>query len=183
MRPILLAAAMIGAVSVLTSTDAAAQCRKNVNPAAERTPLAPPSEPTAVQGHKPQRPPAAQPSDARSTDPAADAAALTMKLDYERYAGTPGRSERPPAATAGLGRKTVKVAGRTRPLQVPAALPGRTKDVHSAAGRAPHTATGSWLRIQDSSLNAAGGAPSPRACRRRLASSSTMNGNAIDTLK
>src|SRR5262245_58702225 len=83
MRPILLAAAMVGAGSVLASADAMAQCSKAAIPLPEASLLAPAAEFSCEFKTASLNEAAGQPGATRGAGDG-DAATLALKLDYER---------------------------------------------------------------------------------------------------
>ena len=171
MRPILFAAAMIGAAS-LTTTYATAQCSVTSIPRPNPTLLTPPSEfncefKTSSRNEGPDQ---LQPSETRGqTDPGAEAAALVAKLDYERqcyrHARTIVRDRlRQLQASVDKAMKAVNLA-------CPAARTGRATRLGSTTSiplptRALLTEPADIdCEFKDSSLDDAGGAPQPTPTR------------------
>jgi len=172
MRLILFAAAMIGAASA-TTTNGMAQCLRTSIPTPNPALLTPPSEfdcefKTSSLNEPPGQP---QPSATRGqTDPAAEAAALVAKLDYERQCYRHARTivhDRLRQLQASVD-KTMKVVNRA----CPAARTGRATGLGSTTsiplpGRALLAEPANVdCEFKDSSLDdAAGGAPQPTPTR------------------
>jgi len=164
MRLILPAAAMIGAASLLASMDAMAQCTRTSIPLPNRTLLKPPSE-LDCEFKAPSPDVTGQPqpnATSGQTNPAADAAALVMKLDYERqcyrHAGMILRdSLRQLQASVD---ETVKAVSRTCPAISSDGAGSRTSiPVPAQALLAPPPEFG--CEFKDNSPNDAGVAPQP----------------------